>query len=105
MVIYVHATSKQQAASLPTEAMEKIADWMTCSCLTLNLSKMVGMFFALGKAIALLMKLISKDKGYSMFSTLNMYVIIDSGQQNCMHAMILSHFSYCSQPGLKQVVH
>lgn len=46
-VIYVHAKSKQHAASLLSGAMEKIADWMTYSCLILNYSKTVSMYFSI----------------------------------------------------------
>ena len=54
-VIYAHAPTKQLAPSVLKGAMEKIADWMAHSCLTLNVSKTVSMFFS-GEAASLLQR-------------------------------------------------
>lgn len=44
-VLYVHAKNKQQAAHQLTEAMSKVSIWLTNSCLHLNISKTVCMYF------------------------------------------------------------
>uniref|UniRef100_A0AAR2J957 Reverse transcriptase domain-containing protein n=1 Tax=Pygocentrus nattereri TaxID=42514 RepID=A0AAR2J957_PYGNA len=45
-VLYVHAKNKQQAASELTAAMVLISDWLSNSCLYLNINKTVCMFFS-----------------------------------------------------------
>lgn len=44
-VIFTHARSKEHAAAKLTASMSKMSDWLANSCLTLNLSKTVGMYF------------------------------------------------------------
>lgn len=45
-VIYVHSSTKQQAALKLTSAMNYITTWLDRSCLTLNVGKTVSMFFS-----------------------------------------------------------
>ena len=45
-VLYTHAKSAQQAATKLTNALVGVAEWLDQSCLTLNVSKTKGMFFA-----------------------------------------------------------
>ena len=45
-VIYTHAKNREQAASKLTAVLNKVSDWLTSSCLTLNVSKTVGMYFS-----------------------------------------------------------
>ena len=45
-VLYVHAKSKQQAASKLTEALVHVSDWLKRSRLHLNINKTVCMFFS-----------------------------------------------------------
>lgn len=128
-VIYVHAKSKQHAASLLSGAMEKIADWMTYSCLILNYSKTVSMYFSIrGSSCTPPVISIKGQKVQDVQQVKYLGVFIDSGltfkkhitknsttvkfnlahfrfirnqmstdaAKLFMHAMILSHFSYCS---------
>lgn len=44
-VIFTHARSKEHAAAKLTASMSKVSDWLANSCLTLNLSKTVCMYF------------------------------------------------------------
>ena len=46
-VLYVHAKNKQQAAHKLTAAMVHVSNWLDNSCLHLNTSKTVCMFFFL----------------------------------------------------------
>ena len=41
-VIYTHARNREQPASV----LHKVSDWLTSSCLTLVVSKTVGMYFS-----------------------------------------------------------
>lgn len=43
--IYVHAKNKQQVAHHLTEVMENASKWLINSCLHLNMSKTVCMYF------------------------------------------------------------
>ena len=45
-VLYVHAKSKEQAATKLTEALVHISDWLKRSCLHLNINKTVCMIFS-----------------------------------------------------------
>ena len=46
-VLYVHAKTRQQAALKLTSALNKVSDWLTYNCLTLNVSKTVAMYFSI----------------------------------------------------------
>lgn len=45
-VIYIHGRDMEQVASKLSLAMDKISNWLKSSCLTLNIEKTVGMYFA-----------------------------------------------------------
>lgn len=45
-VLYVHDKDKQQAANKLTAALVYISDWLSNSCLQLNVNKTVCMFFS-----------------------------------------------------------
>lgn len=44
-IIYLHAKNKKQAAEELSAEMDKITKWLHNSCLNLNVSKTVCMFF------------------------------------------------------------
>lgn len=46
IVIYTHGTSKQQAEEKLIKALNGIRTWLNMSCLKLNTSKTVGLFFS-----------------------------------------------------------
>ncbi len=46
-VVYTYAKTKEQAAIKLTAALNKVSDWLSHSCLTLNASKTVGMCFSI----------------------------------------------------------
>lgn len=48
-VVYTHAKTKEHAAKKLTAALKEVSDWLYRSCLTLNVSKTVGMFFSIKK--------------------------------------------------------
>ena len=50
-VIYTHAKTREQAAAKLTAVLTKVSDWLTLSCLTLNVSKTVGMYFSIKRNI------------------------------------------------------
>lgn len=127
-VIYVHAKLSQEAAAVLQGAMENISDWMVQSCLTLNFSKTVSMFFSrrntshsapgiiiketriheaesvkyLGvvldrtlsfkKRVSKLIKTVKFN--LSQFRYIRPQMSTDAAKLY-MHAMILSHFTYC----------
>ncbi len=49
-VVYTYAKTKEQAAIKLTAALNKVSDWLCHSCLSLNMSKTVGMYFSIKKA-------------------------------------------------------
>jgi len=46
-VVYTHAKTREQAALKLTAALNKVSDWLNHSCLTLNVSKTVAMYFSI----------------------------------------------------------
>lgn len=48
-VVYTHAKTKEHAAKKLTAALKEVSDWLYRSCLTLNVSKTVWMFFSIKK--------------------------------------------------------
>ncbi len=48
-VVYTHAKTKEQAAIKLTAALNKVSDWLCHSCLSLNTSKTVGIYFSIKK--------------------------------------------------------